>query len=385
MSEGGYNLIQPHHPTSYNLIQMTNDIKYWLAINQFAKIGAARFKKLYNYFPNLQAAWQADFLELQKAGLEENIAQEFIIKRREIDPDQELEKTQKENIQIVTIKDQNYPKLLKEIFTPPALLYVKGNLDNLNQSFNLAVVGTRKITNYGRQITPQIVKPLVQNGFIITSGLALGIDSLSHQSAIEAKGKTIAVLGSGIDSQNIYPSSNRYLAQSILNNNGTIISEFPLGTLPLKHNFPQRNRIIAGLSLGALVIEAAASSGALITAYYALEQNREVFAVPGPLYSQQSIGANKLIQKGAKLVTSHQDILEELNLQAVKNYVANQKILPETKEEKIIIELLGAEPLHIDKIIKNSNLPTQIATATLSLMEMKGMVKNLGGQNYILL
>ncbi len=364
---------------------MQDDLKYWVAISQFAKIGAQRYKKLYNYFPDMNAAWQADFLELQKAGLEENIAQEFIIKRKEIEPDLEIEKIQKENIQVITIKDNNYPKLLKEIFNPPALLYVKGNLENLNQNFNLAVVGTRKISNYGKRITPDIVKPLVQNGFTITSGLALGVDALAHQSALENEGRTIAVLGSGLDQKSIYPSSNRYLAQNILNNNGTIISEFPLGMLPLKHNFPTRNRIIAGLSLGTLVIEAAASSGALITAYYALEQNREVFAVPGPLYNQQSIGTNKLIQKGAKLVTSHHDILEELNLQEVKNYVANQKILPETAEEKNILKFLSPEPMHIDQIIKNSQMPTAQVTSTLSLMEMKGLIKNLGGQNYILL
>ncbi len=363
---------------------MTTDIKYWVAISQFAKIGAQRFKKLYTYFSNMQAAWQAEILELQRAGLEENIAQELIIKRNEIEPDLEMEKIQKENIEIITIKDNHYPQLLKEIFNPPALLYVKGNVENLNKNFNLAVVGTRKISNYGKIITSDLVKPLVQNGFIITSGLALGVDALAHQSTLEAQGQTIAVLGTGIDNASIYPSSNRYLAQNILNNDGTIISEFPIGMLPLKHNFPARNRIISGLSLGTLVIEAAESSGALITAYNALEQNREVFAVPGPLYNQQSIGTNRLIQKGAKLVTSANDILEELNLQEVKNYVANQKILPETTEEKNILKILNREPMHIDQIIKNSQMNTAQVSSALSLMEMKGLIKNLGGQNYIL-
>jgi len=212
---------------------MQNDLKFWIAISQFAKIGAARFKKLYNYFPNMEAAWQSDFLDLQKSGLEPNIAQEFIIVRKDIDPDLELEKVQKENIQVMTVKDENYPKLLKEIFNPPALLYIKGDLQNLNNKFNLAVVGTRKISNYGKQITPELVKPLVQNGFTITSGLALGVDALAHHSAVEAQGKTIAVLGSGLDQKSIYPSSNRYLAQSILDYGGTIISEFPIGMLPL--------------------------------------------------------------------------------------------------------------------------------------------------------
>lgn len=364
---------------------MQQDLKYWIAISQFAKIGAARFKKLYNYFPDMQSAWTADLLELQKSGLEENIAQEFILTRGQIDPDVELAKIQKENIDAITVKDENYPKLLKEIFTPPALLYIKGNLDNLNSQFNIAVVGTRKISNYGRQITPELVKPLAQNGVTITSGLALGVDALAHQSAVEAQGQTIAVLGSGLDNQSIYPFSNRYLAKSILDHGGTIISEFPVGMMPLKHNFPQRNRVIAGLSLGTLVIEAAESSGALITAYIALEQNREVFAVPGSLFNKNSIGTHKLIQKGAKLVTSYQDILDELNLKDVKSYVANQQVLPATNEEKLILENLSHDPTHVDQIIKNTQLPASLISGCLSLMEMKGVVKNSGGQNYILL
>lgn len=364
---------------------MQQDLKFWLAISQFAKIGAARFKKLYNYFPDMQAAWTADFLELQKSGLEDNIAQEFILIRRQIDPDKELGKIQQENITTITVKEDKYPKLLKEIFNPPALLYIKGNLENLNSQFNLAIVGTRKISNYGRQITPELTKPLCQNGFIITSGLALGVDSLAHQSAIEVNGKTIAVLGSGIDQQSIYPTSNRYLAKSILDHDGTIISEFPIGMLPLKHNFPTRNRIIAGLSLGTLVIEAAETSGALITAFLALEQNREVFAVPGSLFNRNSIGTHRLIQKGAKLIINYQDILDELNLKDVKSYVSNQQILPATNEEKLIIASLSHDPIHVDQIIKTTQLPASIVSGCLSLMEMKGLIRNLGGQNYILL
>jgi len=364
---------------------MENDLKYWVAISQFAKIGATRFAKLYNYFPNMEAAWRSSYTELLKSGLEQKIAEEFILIRSDINPDLELEKVEKENIKVITIKDEKYPKLLKEIFSPPALLYVKGNLENLNQQFNLAVVGTRKFSNYGQQITAELVKPLAQNGFTITSGLALGIDALAHQAALEVHGKTIAVLGSGIDQQSIYPASNRFLAKNILDNDGTIVTEFPIGMLPLKHNFPTRNRIIAGLSLGTLVIEAAESSGALITAYCSLEQNREVFAVPGSLFNRNSMGTHKLIQRGAKLVTSYQDILDELNLREVKNYVANQKILPQTLEEKIIMENLAKDPKHIDQIIKESNLTTSVVCSTLSLMEMKGLIKNLGGQNYIAL
>ncbi|MDD5341336.1 MAG: DNA-processing protein DprA [Patescibacteria group bacterium] len=362
---------------------MSNDLKYWVAISQFAKIGAARFAKFYNYFPDMETAWRAPYAELLKSGLEQKIAEEFILIRGEINPDLEMEKVERENIKVITIKDETYPKLLKEIYGPPALLYVKGELANLNNDYKLAAVGARKVSNYGRQITLEIVKPLAQNGFTIVSGLALGTDALAHQAALEARGKTIAVLGSGLDNQSIYPASNRYLAQNILDNSGTIISEFPIGTLPLKHNFPTRNRVIAGLSLGTLVIEAAESSGALITAYCSLEQNREVFAVPGSLFNPNSVGTHKLIQKGAKLVTSFQDILDELNLQEVKHFVSNKKVLPETLGEKVIIENLTKEPKHIDQLIKETNLSAATISGTLSLMEMKGMVKNLGGQNYI--
>lgn len=364
---------------------MQNDLKYWLAISQFAKIGAVRFKKLYNYFPDMQSAWTANLLELKQCGLEDSIAQEFILIRNQINPDTEMEKIQREDIKAITVKDEQYPKLLREIFNPPALLYIKGDINNLNASFNLAVVGTRKISNYGKQITPELVKPLAQNGFTITSGLALGVDALAHQTAVEAQGKTIAVLGSGLDNQSIYPSSNRYLAKSIIDNGGTIISEFPVGMMPLKHNFPTRNRIIAGLSLGTLVIEAAETSGALITAFLALEYNREVFAVPGSLFNRNSIGTHKLIQKGAKLITCYQDILDELNLKDVKSYVANQQVLPTTDEEKLIMENLSHDPTHVDQLIKKTQLPASLISGCLSLMEMKGMIKNLGGQNYILL
>jgi len=364
---------------------MNTDLKYWLAINQFTKIGPNRFKKLYNYFPNMQEAWQASSLKLQKAGLENNIAEEFLIKRNEINPDQELKKIIKEDISVITINDTNYPKLLKEIFNPPALLYVKGNIDNLNQQYNLAVVGTRKISAYGQQITTELITPLVKNGFIITSGLALGIDALAHQSTLQAQGRTIAVLGSGIDKQSIYPSSNRYLANNILQNKGTIISEFPIGTLPLKQNFPTRNRIIAGLTLGTLVLEAGKRSGALITAYSALENNREVFAVPGPIYSATSQGPHKLIQQGAKLITNYQDVLQELNLNDVSTYKIEKDITPENKEQKIILANLNSQPTHIDELIEKTNLPPQTINSQLSLMEIKGMIKNLGAQNYILL
>ena len=281
----------------------------------------------------------------------------------------------------ISINDQKYPKILKEIYSPPKVLYFLGNPEIL-EGINLAVVGTRKPTAYGRQATFEIVRGLAQNGLTIVSGLALGIDALAHQACLEAGGKTIAVLGSGLDV--IYPRANYFLSQKILKNNGCIISEYPAGTEPQKYHFPQRNRIISGLSLGTLIVEAPLDSGALITGKYALDQNREVFAVPGSIYSENSAGPNNLIKMGAKTVTEAKDILETLNIQMAENFMANQKIIADSREEEVLLKFLSKEPQHIDKIIEESKLESSIVNSTLTLMEMKGKVKNLGGMNYVL-
>lgn len=359
----------------------SEELKYWVAFSQITKLGPLRFKKLINYFPDLKTAWQTDSSEIIKAGLEPELATEINLKKSEINPAAEWEKLEKEKIKVITIKDKNYPKLLAEIYDAPALLYFKGELNNLE--FTLAVVGTRKISSYGKQITPQIVKDLTNNGLTIVSGLALGVDALAHQTALEVAGTTLAVLGSGLDWQNIYPADNRYLAQKIIDSGGTVISEYPIGTPPLKHHFPYRNRIIAGLSLGTLIIEAPISSGALITAKYALEQNREIFAVPGSIYNQNSEGPNNLIKMGAKLVSSASDILEALSLNQVTEFLKIKKIVADTKEEEILLNYLNYEPIHIDKLKELSRLNTSVLNSTLTLMEMKGKVKNLGGNYYV--
>lgn len=361
---------------------MTKDIKYWNAINLDPKIGPKRFKFLYSYFGSMEQAWQADFSDLKKSGLEEEIINHFLAKRVEINPDQEIEKVEKEGLRIITIKDKEYPKLLKEIYNPPALLYIRGCFSKEDE-LALAVVGTRKVSPYGKQITPEVVRDLASSKITIVSGLALGVDSLAHQAALEAKGRTIAVLGCGLDKQSIYPSSNRKLAEQI-EENGAVITEYPLGTLPLKQHFPARNRIIAGLALGTLVIEAPEESGALLTARHALEQNRDVFAIPGPIYSKTSIGPNNLVKMGAKLVTSAQDILDELNLNLAVQYQATRKIVPDTKEEAKILKHLSKEPIHIDKLVEKTGLDAAAVSSTLTLMEMKGKVRNLGGMNYVL-
>lgn len=282
-------------------------------------------------------------------------------------------------IQKINPNDKNYPRLLKEIYDPPKELFFLGEI-KAEENLPLAIVGTRKVSNYGKQVTIELGRSLARAGFTIVSGLALGVDGLAHQAAIDVKARTIAVLGCGLDK--IYPPNHKKLAEKIITQGGLIISEYPPGTPPIKHHFPTRNRIIAGLSLGVLVIEAPETSGALITARYALEQNREVFAVPGNIFNQNSIGTNQLIKLGAKLVTKPEDIFETFNLDLPKKQ--KKEIKPANKEEEAILKVLSDEPISIDEIVKQSGLNTSIVSSTLIMMEISGKVKNLGGGQYII-
>jgi DNA processing protein len=359
------------------------DLKYWLAFSQFPKIGPKKFAQIRQYFPSLKYAWEAFQVELVEAGLPENLVAEFIAKRRTINPDSELEKLNQEKLQVVRIIDDHYPKLLREIYNPPYLLYYKGDLNNLNEHA-LGVVGTRKITNYGRQATELIVSQLIEQNFIIVSGLALGVDAVAHHVCVQHKKTTVAVLGGGLDRANVYPSANRFLAENILQNNGLIISEFAIGTIPTIFNFPLRNRIISGLSKGVLVIEAGESSGALITAKFALDQNREVFAIPGPITNNLSTGTNNLIKAGAKLVANVQDILEEFNLQEIIATPPAQKPIADSPEEALILRYLQNEPRHINELVRLTNLSVTEINSTLMLLEMKNVIQNLGNMTYII-
>jgi len=357
--------------------------KYFNAFNLIDGLGPIGFKKLLAYFTSLAEAWSAEISQFRQAGLASLVIEQIRKQRRLINPDEEMEKLTREGIDLITILDKNYPRLLKEIYNPPALLYLKGKFSPQDE-FSLAIVGTRRSSLYGQQITPLITADLAQTGLTIVSGLAKGIDTLAHQAALAANGRTIAVLGSGLDKKSIYPFINRRLAEEI-SQQGVIVSEFPTGTQPLAQHFPQRNRIIAGLSLGVLVIEAPEKSGALITARDALEQNREVFAIPGPVSSENSLGPNNLIKMGAKLVSQANDILEELNLTLLTQSDRQSKeVVPDNQEEASILAQLSNEPVHIDKIINQTKLPTAVINSTLILMEMKGKVRNLGGHNYIL-
>jgi len=293
-------------------VKKTQEQKYFNAFNLIGGIGSITFKKLLVYFKSLENAWSSNLTELSQAGLNRSVIEQIRKQRPRINPDLEMERLSKENIDLITINDKDYPKLLKEIYAPPALLYIRGQFKPEDE-FSLGIVGPRKLSFYGKQVAPLIAANLSRAGLTIVSGLAKGVDTLAHQSTLETGGRTIAVLGSGLDKRSIYPFQNKHLAEKIAQN-GAVISEYPLGSSPLAQNFPQRNRIISGLSLGVLVIEAGEKSGALITAKDALEQNREVFAIPGSILNQTSIGTNNLIKMGAKLVSNIDDILEELKI-----------------------------------------------------------------------
>ncbi len=359
---------------------MAKEAIFFNAFNLIDQVGPIAFKKLLSYFSSLERAWSADTYQFKKTGLEDRVIGQIKIKRLKIDPEKEFQKLKDCGVELITIKDKNYPRLLKEIYAPPAALYTKGKFDPADQ-LSLGVVGTRRLSYYGQQVTPLISADLSQAGITIVSGLAKGIDTLAHQTALDSDGRTIAVLGSGLN--NIYPATNKRLAEEI-GQKGVLISEFPLDTKPLAQHFPQRNRIIAGLSLGILVIEAPEKSGALITARDALEQNREIFAIPGDIFNKNSVGPNSLIKMGAKLVSQANDILEELNLNLLTNSNQTKKIQPNNKEESEILDYLSNTPLHIDKIIKKTKLSTPVVNSTLSLMEIKGKARNLGGNNYVI-
>lgn len=367
---------------------MLEEVKYFNAFNQVPEIGARTFKKILAGFNNdIEKAWQAIAGTrrascLRKTGIQQAAAEKIIEQCQKIDPEREMEKVKKEGLRIMTINDAEYPKRLKEIFDPPAILYYKGELKPEDE-FSVAVVGTRRLSFYGKQITPGLAADLSRAGLTIVSGLAKGIDTLAHKAALEAGGRTIAIVGSGLDGKSIYPWQNRKLVQEIAQN-GAVLSEYALGTPALPQHFPARNRIVAGMCLAVLVIEAPEKSGALLTARHALEQNRDVLAVPGSIYEANCLGCNNLIKMGAKLVSSAQDVLDALELGAVVQKRQAQKILADTKEEALVLEYLGHKPLHIDKLIKLTELDIAALSSCLTLMEMKGKVKDLGGMNYVI-
>lgn len=356
---------------------------YWVAFNRVLGIGPVNFRLLLTYFQNdLASAWQADSRALARAGLHQKTIDAFLSQRAKIEPSREMERLEKAHVKVLTWRDAAYPALLREIDASPPVLYLHGELSESDQ-FALAVVGTRNADSYGQQVAERLVTELARGQVTVVSGLALGVDTIAHNAALEAGGRTIAVLACGLDI--VYPARNAKLARRIAEaGQGALISEYPLGVQPEGGNFPARNRIISGLSQGVLVVEAGEKSGALITAEFASKQGREVFAVPGNIFSSRSVGTNRLIRDGAHAVLEVKDILEALNLFMLPQHIEVQHALPENAEERALLTLLNHEPMHINELILSSDLPAPTVTATLTMLELKGLVKAVGGTQFVL-
>lgn len=389
---------------------------YWLGFSLFSGIGPGRFTKLLTHFGSAKNAWEAHETDLVTI-LKPALTKSFLAFRKEFSFEDYLKKMHKANVSFLTLEDKQYPQLLKTIKNPPFVSFYKGNkeilnsqnvipakgrtersegdrlldkgegIQNLDSRFHgndnyenvgyVGIVGTRKITDYGRAVTEKITRELVESGCVIVSGLALGVDTIAHQTTIDAHGKTIAVLGCGIDC--CYPRENQRLYDAILAKGGVIVSEYGLGFQPTKGSFPSRNRIIAGLSLGTLVTEGASDSGALITAKDALANNRRVFAVPGPVTSSLSQGTYQLIKQGAVVVGSGKEILEELQIRGAKRAKGDKGLKGDTKEEQKILDLLREQDVHIDELAKRTGIASAKIGGILSLMEMKGLIKSQEG------
>lgn len=354
--------------------------KYWLGFNYVSGIGPAKIQALLGHFGSLEKAWQATDELLRDIGFDTRTIQSLNEVRSGFDLDKYLQKVESSGAQVVTWESPEYPDMLREIPAAPPLLFLRGQFEPIDR-WAVAVVGTRRLSAYGRQVTRDLVTGLVHNGITIVSGLARGIDAIAHRTALAEGGRTIAVMACGIDK--VYPPEHRDLAHEIINGRGVIVTDYPFGAEPESNHFPARNRLISGLSLGVIVVEAGERSGALITARFALEQNREVFAIPGNIHSPVSVGTNKLIQQGGKLVMRVEDILEELNLRLVSEQAVANIILPESAEEAALYSQLSSNPVHIDELSRTTGMPSSLISSTLTIMELKGMVQQVGGMNYI--
>ncbi len=361
---------------------MVEDIFSWVALSLIPGVGSVLFKRLLDSFKSPEAVFSAPLRELLRVeGVGEKVAREIQKGPSEKKAERELFLLREVGGKILTFQDPGYPKRLKEIYDPPPLLYVRGELRE-RDDFALSIVGSRKTTPYGRWITEKISREIAQQGVTIVSGMARGIDSVAHGGAISGGGRTLAVLGCGVDV--IYPPENQNLYRQIIDH-GAVLSEFPMGSPPEGIHFPRRNRIISGLSIGVVVVQASDESGSLITADYALEQGREVFAIPGNVGADGSRGTNRLIKEGAKLVESSQDILEEVlpHWQREKEEGLSKTASPEkdlSEEEKIICQLLGDSPLHIDGIIRETRLDPGKVSSLLMDLELKGLISQWPGK-----
>lgn len=350
-----------------------------ISLAHFPGFGSRRLRLLKRVCGSYIAAWQAKRNELLQTGLPESIVDAFVVWRKECQPAELIERLETAQIHVLFPSDEMFPDLLRRSSDPPEVLFVRGSI---SQAPAIAVVGTRRATTYGIHTTRELVTPLAQGGLCIVSGLALGIDGIAHEATLAAGGSTLAFLATGIDDESIYPHEHARLAQRILDAGGSLLSESPPGTPGLKHLFPLRNRLIASFTLATLVVEAALESGSLITARLALEENREVLAVPGPIWSKQSEGTNHLLKLGARPCTGVQDVLDALALDRPDLIAKARSELPKSPQDDEFLAHLS-QPIHIDALATLAKAPVAHVSSQLSILELKGLVQHLGGQVWI--
>ncbi len=356
-----------------------NEKAFWVAFNQVSGVGPARLAALIETCGSVEAAWRAPIQKLKEAGLDRRTLENLLTLRRSLDLAAEWQKLVQQKIDVLTWDDLDYPENLRQIPHPPPVLYVRGELMRQDRCA-VAVVGTRQASVYGREVARRVATDLARNGVTVVSGLALGVDAIAHAAALEAGGRTISVLGSGVDQ--LYPTQNRKIAQAMMTQ-GAVISEYPLGTKPEASNFPPRNRVISGLSLCVVVVEAGQRSGALITAKFAAEQSRDVYAVPGSILHPGSAGCNQLIQDGAYPLLSVDDLLGQLDLQRVVTQQEVRQSLPPDPSEAQLLAHLSAEPIHIDELVRNVTMAAGQISSLLTMMELKGLVRQVGTLRYV--
>jgi DNA processing protein len=359
--------------------ELLTERAYLVALSQVTHIGPVRLGRLRDRFGSLDLAWNAGERELARV-LDERTCRAVLAARAKIDPARVMERISRSGAQIVTVLDDDYPRILREIPGPPPVLYYRGSLQTEDKP-TVAIVGTRRATSYGREATNRIASDLAAAEVTVVSGLAKGIDGFAHRAALEAGGRTIAVMASGVDI--VYPTEHRQLAERIVES-GALVSDYPPGTKPDAPNFPARNRIISGLSLATIVVEAPTRSGALITVGFAADQGRDVYAVPGSILSSASEGTNKLLRQGATPLTSAADLLEDLQLAPPAPEAEPAQIaFPITDEERSIYVLVTAEPQHIDELAYSAGLTISQASVLMTMLELKGLVANAGAQHFV--
>jgi len=358
----------------------TNDLPYWVALHRAYQLGGAGFALLERAFPSMEAAWNATPAELRAAGLDGAAVSGLLAVRRDTTPEAETDRLAQAGVVAYPKPDPRFPERLREIPDAPPVLYLKGSWE-LEDDWSVAVVGTRRTTTYGREATIELVGGIAPHRVTIVSGLARGIDTIAHHTALEAGGRTVAVLANGLDV--VYPPENRGLADRI-EEQGALISDYALGTKPNARFFPRRNRILSGLALGTVVVEGDYTSGAMITARFAMEQNREVFAVPGSIFSPQSRGPLALIRDGANPVTRAEDVMEALNLTKLGAQLDfSRAVPPANDDEQAVIGALTREPRHVDEVVRESGLAAATVSGTLAMLELKGLVRDVGGMQYV--